>query len=354
MAITSLNQLDVYKIVHDFDRDHFQIANPKDQLDRVFVIIQFGRKLQSCLPVELINEIMRLYLEKSPSVITLLMLYNTPAIVMLHPLPLSSNTRYINTASQSLLVRLNQTSANGEHSSYQQLMKWVFTHHFEKLQPDQKIELIQKSCIMPQEQKSASQKPDLLGRILGPTLSSQVKTKLQLLPWKVKSAAANGGIEHAVVSAMFAPGLAAILGLGLLWAFGCVLPSTTYAFLKNPLLKPLKKICELNLLGSFCSPIIIIIAALPIVFFGAVLQARIFPTYLQEIGFWMCSIAFLCSPFNDAETHNKKIEERSELKNELIKSITVFAKEHFPDLLNEWLNLTMPNDTNTGSLQKLP
>ncbi len=92
MAITPtrpLNQVDIYRIVNNFDQGNFKTAEelPKDQVDRIFVIIQVERKLYSHhLPiVELIDEIMRLYLESSPSVVTLLMLYNTPAIVVLHP-----------------------------------------------------------------------------------------------------------------------------------------------------------------------------------------------------------------------------------------------------------------------------
>lgn len=107
MAITPLNQLDVYRIVHDFDRDHFKIEKPlrDDQIDRIRVIIQLERMLYfSRIPLELIDKIMRHCLEDSPSVGTLLMYYkNTPAI-LLHPLPLSSNICYINTASKALLV----------------------------------------------------------------------------------------------------------------------------------------------------------------------------------------------------------------------------------------------------------
>ena len=62
MAITPLNQLDVYKIVHGFDQDYFNAAKPlrETQVDRVIVIIQFERMLASHrLPMELIDEIMR-------------------------------------------------------------------------------------------------------------------------------------------------------------------------------------------------------------------------------------------------------------------------------------------------------
>src|SRR3954469_14016485 len=117
----SLNQLDVNRIVHNFDQAYFKIAEEpsKDQANRVIVMIQFERMLAfSLIPIELINKIMRRCLENSPSVRTLLMYYkNTPPIVMLHPLPLSSNAKYINTASQSLLVRLEQTPADGKLAS---------------------------------------------------------------------------------------------------------------------------------------------------------------------------------------------------------------------------------------------
>ena len=71
MAITPLNQLDIYRIVHDFDQDHFNTAKPlrDDQVGRIIVIIQLERMLLlSHLPIELIDDIMRRCLENSPSV----------------------------------------------------------------------------------------------------------------------------------------------------------------------------------------------------------------------------------------------------------------------------------------------
>jgi hypothetical protein len=167
MTITPLNQSDVFRIAHGFDQDIFKTAEPllKDQVARIFVIIQVERKLYSHLPVvELIDQIMRLYLKICPSVVTVLMLYNTPAIVVLHP-PLFYNMNCINNASKSLLVQLNQEPANGDLASYQKLMTTVFTHHFQKLTIDQKIELIQKSNSIPWEQKSESQKLEFFNNV---------------------------------------------------------------------------------------------------------------------------------------------------------------------------------------------
>jgi hypothetical protein len=170
--IGPLNQLDVYRIVYDFDRDHFKATKPRreTQAKRIIVFNQLERRLLSLFPIELVEKIVRHIFEDRPFVGKLLMYYkNTPALAERHLLPLSFNTNGINEVSRSLLVRLNHEPANGNIDSYNQLMQLVFSYHVEKL--------------------NVTQMTELLNRYQYPTLWDQAKDTLQSLSLKVRSAA---------------------------------------------------------------------------------------------------------------------------------------------------------------------
>ncbi len=375
MAITSLNQLDVYRIVHDFDRDHFNTAKPlrKTQVDRVIVIIQFERMLVSIgIPLELIDDIMRRCLVNSSSVGALLMFYkNTPAIALLHPLPLSTEAHYINTASKSLLVRLKQTPANGELASYRKLMTWVFTHHFKKLTFDQKFELIRRSNITPWEQRSTSQKLELLGRMQARTFWGKAKISLQLFSWKVQFAAAwaleNNVIKWAMLSTV---GALAFVGLSL-----GIARRSSYA--KTAIYQVLNAGCIKAFEYFITAGFALLGVSLAFIGLGLALQISIFPQSLREKGAWLQSLSWNCqlialsflgvilisnSRALSISNYNNLVYASKELQKLLLQSINkanitteqdAFANAHLPDLINHWLNLIMPNDTNTGSLQRL-
>jgi hypothetical protein len=367
-----LNQLDVYRIVHDFDQVNFKTAKelPKDQADRIFVIIQVERKLYSHhLPVvELIDQIMRLYLENCPSVVTLLMLYNTSAIVLLHPLPLSNDSHYINTASHSFLVQLNKMPSDGKLASYRQLMTTVFKHHYKKLTLDQKLELIQRSLqtSLVLEEKSTSQKLELLGKIQAPTTWGKAKVKLQFLSWKVQYAAV-WALENDIISlAVYGPIAAlafASLSLWFLKSFSYV-SRATYKALNTRLIHAS--------LYSIMSAIVAGGVSLASTCLGLVLRIPIFSTSLQEKGAWLQSVGWNClliaghflaiilpSTSSDKSSLSKGLNDASEeLQRLLLQSINEayittkqnsFIKEQHPNLMNEWLQLTLPSDTNTGS-----
>jgi hypothetical protein len=167
-----LNQLDVYRLVYDFDRDHFKAVKPRleTQAKRIIVLNQLQRLLHSHLPIELVEKIVRHLFENRPFVGKLLMYYkNTPALAERHLLPLSFNTNGINEVSGLLLVRLNHEPADGNIDSYNQLMQLVFSYHVKKL--------------------TEIQMTELLNRYQYPTLWGQAKDKLQSLSLKVQSAA---------------------------------------------------------------------------------------------------------------------------------------------------------------------
>lgn len=387
MTLTeSLNRLDVYRIVHDFDQDYFNTDKPlrDDQVDRVIVIIQLEKMLVSFgLPLELIDNIMRRCLEDSPSVGALLLYYkNTPPIT-LHPLPLSTEAHYINTASKSLLVQLTQTPIDGDLTSYRKLMTWVFKHHFKKLTLDQKLELIRKSNITPWEQRSTSQKLELLGRIQAPTFWGQAKLNLQLLSWKVQFAAAwvlktlfitCGWAVLAILWAMLATltliGLAS-LSLKIAENFSYVAGNATFQKLNNTYVNYEATILETMIMTPvkafiypfFCLPVIwdkciAYFVTTGIIFsLGFALQNSILPKSVQEKGarielvglkFVYVAVCFFNPLFGCLELQKLLMQSINEA------NITVeqraFTNAHFPELINQWLQLVEPNDTNTESL----
>ncbi len=364
-----LNQIDVYRIVSDFDQDYFRIAKPlrNDQVDRFIVINQFERMLFSHLPIAVVDEIMKYVFEDSHSVTALLMYYKNSPATALHPLPLSLNHCYINMASQSLLVRLEQTPIKGELASYQQLMTVVFTHYFQKLTTNQKLELLRRSHITPWEQKSASQKLELLGRIQAPTTWGKAKLNLQFLVWKVQYAAARA-LKNQVILWVVGGAAGALLFAQLLLLIArlssSVAGSTIYKTLNNAHTKAW--VCFIIL--GFAALVTSLISA----GVGLALQIPIFPRSVQEKGAWIKSVAWNCflialyflqmvTPNNSSQTnHNNNSFEKltnasEELQRLLLQSINEanitieqinFIDAHLPDLIHQWLHLTLPSDIN--------
>ena len=88
----------------------------------------------------------------------------------------------------------------------------------------------------------------------------------------------------------------------------------------------------------------------------------------MQVG-WNCSLIAICFPipgpplFNNSWAWKAEFQLDRSLKKldslflESINKANVtteqnaFINAHLPDLLNEWLNLTMPSDISTGSLQ---
>jgi hypothetical protein len=360
-----LNQLDIYRIVHDFDRGHFKIKKPQrhDQMDLIRVINQFERLLASFgIPLELIDNIMRRYLQNPPSVGALLMCYkNTPAIILLHPLPLSTEPHYINTASKSLLVQLKQTPTDGELASYRKLMTWIFKSHFKKLTLDQKLELIRRSNITPWEQRTTSQKLELLGRIQAPTFWGQAKLNLQLLSWKVQFAAV-WSIENNVIAWVVGGSLGVLIFSTLLLRI-----TQPYSFANTGIYQALRIVwamAALYLIFVLVTLIATLVVSPFLTVLGLVLQIPILPKFLQDKGARIQSIswAYFCFIFRLFFDNRRRSNESvyKELQQLLLQSINktnitieqnTFANAHFPDLLDKWINLISPSDTNTGSLQ---
>ncbi len=360
-----LNQLDIHRIVHDFDRDYFKTDKPLP-VDRIIGIIQFQKKMCVHFPIELVNEIMRHCLEDCPSVGALLMYYKNSRVIVLHPLPPSDNIVYLNDASRSILVRLKQTPTNGELASYQQLMTTVFKYHFKKLTIDQKLELIRRSNITPWEQKSTSEKLELLGRIQAPTLWGQTKVRLQFLSWKVQFATAWALENNVIFFAVACTALVLVLSSFLLLIAGCfssVASTAIYQTLNNARMKAFMYVI-ISAFGALG-------ASLAMAGLGLVLQIPTLPNSIQEKGAWIQSVnwnSFLIAfhfiliifQKSNETSHANLLGATQELKRLLLQSIneanltveqTTFVNTQLPDLMNKWLQLTNPSDTSTGSSQ---
>lgn len=363
------NQLDVYRIVREFDQDYFRIAKPlrDDQVDRIIVINQFERMLLSHLPIALVDKIMRYVFEDSHSVRALLMYYKNSPATVLHPLPLSINHSFINIASQSLLLRLEQTPIKGELTSYQQLMTLVFTHYFQKLTTDQKLELLRKSHITPWEQKSESQKLELLGRIQAPTTWGKAKLNLQFLVWKVQYAAVRTLRSHVILGVIISIAFTLVCAQLLLMIAGCF-PSVANTVMYKKLSNDNQKA------GIFfmISGVAVMAASLASAGLGLTLQIPIFPKSVQEKGAWIQSVAWHCflivfhflemivpknsslTKYNNNHSHNLA-QASQDLQRLLLQSINEanitieqknFIDAHLPELITQWLHLTLPSDIN--------
>jgi hypothetical protein len=323
----------------------------------------------SSFPIDVVNDIMWRSLDNSPSVGTLLLYYkNTFLINGPSLLPLSKNTDYINNAAKSLLVRLNQTPANEELASYQQLMTTVFTHHLTKLTLDQKIDLIRRSNITPWEQKSTSQKLELLGRIQAPTFWGKAKVRLQLLSWRVQYAAAWTVENHVIKVAMLATVLALCCGTllsGLAKNYSYISRATDEAL--NNIVWEATKFLFIAFLATTG-------ASLAMTSLGLALQIPIFPKSIKEKGAWIQSVSWNCflialdsflpfSSMHDQESSDDIsvlqgwiVNAYQKLPKLLLPSCIekeTFFNAHLPDLMNQWLHLTMPCGINTESSQTL-
>ena len=375
MTVAPLNQSDIYRIVRDFDRVHFKTPelSRDEQIDHVKTINRFERKLEdSHLPIDLVDMIMRRHLEESPSVGALLMFYrNVPSLERDHPLPLARNVHHLNNASEFLLSHLNQQPSEGYLASYRQLMTVVFKHHFSKLSLEQKFELIQRSSITPWEQRSTQQKLSLLGRIQAPTLLGQAKVKLRMLTWKVQFAAVwaleKNLITKTVSVILGGVGITALLLL--LGSFSSTIAASAVylAFLSIAVKAYIYGLIALAAILGTCLVFGVI---------GFALRAPIFPTSIQEKGFWVQSVSFKCSllaflliiALLPKDTRNGRRDtsvqdlmiESQELQKLLLQSInqaniTVdqesFANAQLSELVDKWLILTSPNDKGIGSSQ---
>jgi hypothetical protein len=228
---------------------------------------------------------------------------------------------------------------------------------------DQKLELIRRSA--PWEQKSTSQKLELLGRIQAPTLWGKAKIRLQFLSWKVQFAAAWALENNVIFFAVAGTGIALALSAFLLWIAGCssfVASTAIYQTLKNAHTKAY--------LYVLISAFVILGASLAMAGVGLVLQIPILPNSIQEKGAWIQSVNWNCFLIalnllliikkSDSENYKGLYRATQELKRLLLQSIneanltveqTTFVNTQLPDLMNKWLELTSPSDTSTGSSQ---
>ncbi|HUD02038.1 MAG TPA: hypothetical protein VMR37_06900, partial [Rhabdochlamydiaceae bacterium] len=221
MAVIPLKHQDISRIIDAFDQDNFK-APPLKSLPyarQLIVINQLERSLYLTFPAEIIDKIVRPFIESSPSIKILWMHFiGSPVIASKYNYPLASNT-FLNSASKILLLKLGKTpSAEKEDlACFKQLMTEVFKHYFHKLSQPQKLELLQKCYITPWEQRSPEQQLVLLGRVQHLSGWGHPKIKLQFLSWKIRFAAARNLNNKVLKRIILAPlVIFFVLGSGIL------------------------------------------------------------------------------------------------------------------------------------------
>jgi len=178
MSLPSFDYAGLSYIVREFDRRHGLLPGPDVQQSRAIVMHQLQRHFHSKgLPIEVIDIIFQNHLS---SVSDLLMFYRgSPAIHNKSPL-LLYNIHNLNSAAEHLLKQLNFQIPQREAFSH--LMVRVLTHYFKRLPVDKKIVFIMSSQITVWENRSLTEKIQLLGRVHITSLSNA----LRVISWKVQ------------------------------------------------------------------------------------------------------------------------------------------------------------------------
>lgn len=179
MSLPSFDYAGLSFIAREFDRHHGRFPGPGTRKDHVIVILQLQRDFnEKGLPIEIINIIFQYHLNATGSVSNLLVFYRgSPAI---HAK--SFLYHYLNSAAEILLKQLKLEAPQG--LDYPYLMVHVVTHYFNTLSVDKKIAFIRSSQITVWENRSLTEKIQLLGRARVTSLSDA----LRLISWKVQFA----------------------------------------------------------------------------------------------------------------------------------------------------------------------
>lgn len=386
------------RIITEFDQDKFSIPPPKpsELARKIIAISNFQHYLSdNHVPVELIDHLVRSYLDSTPSVASLWMCYGgSPKVASKYDLllPLSGNSVFLNAASKVLLFKLGQTLFKDNRDSFKELMTCVFTHHFKKLDGPQRLHLFQSSNINTSwEQKNADQKLQLLGKVQAFCGWSHPQIKLQFLMWKVRFAVAyiikKDILFWMVVGPIFVLGtmtFANILFLFLLSVLGSTFKNDKIEALLHWIVTKAGPKIFLSILSGLgisasCGAISLFFLA-----FGALLNTRYFPTHIQQKGAWLRSISWTCLGINlncivilldllvPKENKQKQhlsdlyrdLDKLSDLLKETINEAQIpveqatFLEAQLPDLLEKWQELVAEkfhlSDTNTGSSPTQP
>jgi hypothetical protein len=294
------------RIITEFDQDKFGILQPKPSefARKIIAIRDFEQLLFDYkFPVEIIDQLVRSYLDSTPSVTALWMCYGgSPTVASKYDLllPLSGNPVFLNAASKIVLIKLGQTLSKDNRDHFKELMTYVFTHHFKKLDTSHKLQLFQKSNVFTSwEQTSADQKLRLFGRVQVFCGWSHPQIKLQFLMWKVRFAVAyvikKDILFWMVVGPIFLLGamtFANLLFLFLLGIFGPTLKNEKIETVFSWIVATLSPKVMLGILSGLgisasCGAISLFFLAL-----GALLNTRHFPKHIQKKGAWIQSMSW--------------------------------------------------------------
>jgi hypothetical protein len=377
ISLTQLNYHDVCRIIDDFDQEKFKTPKAKraTQIEQAFVYNRFERLLrwERNMPVNIIDMVMRRYLDASPSVGALLAYYRgSPALHERHPLPLGNEEYLLHKPSALLLKKLGEVPQKGPLASYKQLMTLVFKYHFQNLNLEQKLELITRSNITPWEQKTASEKLTLLGRVHTSTVGGQVAFKLQLLSWKIQFAVARI-LQQELLTTLVKGVLFTVLGVWFLFGIVSLLLSVPRAKIFEPIFSTLLT----KWIAFHCYGLIAMGAGMVLSLFtacfGLTLRIPFLPSSVQTKGKWIQSVGgssfrmafFFCLTIagtlaGNRDNYNSNawqnalescLSASKDLQQLFLQSINEanvkidqkrFIDAQLPDLIEKWLLLTAP------------
>ncbi|MBS0648782.1 MAG: hypothetical protein JSS10_06130 [Verrucomicrobia bacterium] len=393
-------------IISAFDQDLFNIpsAEPITFARNVIVVHQLENNLitNKKIPREIIDIIVRVYLEKAPSVTALWMYYGGSSLVKskYSSLPLSANLRRLNNASKILLIKLQQPVSEEKRDYFKQLMSCVLKHHFTKLNPSQRFQLFQRYKVNTSwEQKSADEKLEFLGRIQKFCGWSHPHLKLQFLIWKVRFAIAYV-LKIKILFRMIVIAIFTLASIGLTQLFVSIFQDINHRTFKNPelttfinfLIEKRKKEFWINFIGG----VIFLSGGITISFnmfiIGVILNTRYFSIQIQRKGiliqnismkFFMinleCFFLVLDLLFTAKRLEQKKNQETNDQNNKFIDQVldnmsnelkeaineaqlsveqATFLEAQLPDLMEKWQVFVAEkfhlSDTDTGSLLTQP
>jgi hypothetical protein len=396
MAISPFNYKDLTRMMIDFDQDKFKtpISTPISYARQTIVIHQLENNLHALFSVEIVDQIARYCFDDAPSVQALWKYYiGSPQVASKYHLLLPlSNQLLLNSASKILLLKLRQKLSEEKHALgyFKQLMTCVFRHHFQKLNPSQKLLLLQKIPMTPWEQKSSDEKLKLFGRMQQLAGWSHPKIKFQFLVWKMRFAAARVLKADVLLWSLAVP----FLTLGTMYFINLVfsgfrwINSVTFKNQKtevffDALVTTLSTGIWIGIIGGAILTSCGTAFSLLFAGLGKILALRYLPAHIQEKGTWIQSVSWNCFQLNlncfciiasflpsfgprdqrlNDEWHANIKKALNELNRQLKESINEekipveqekFIEAQIPDLLEKWHFLIsekfLPNGINTGS-----
>ncbi|HEX2580314.1 MAG TPA: hypothetical protein VHK67_07940 [Rhabdochlamydiaceae bacterium] len=356
MSLPSFDYSGLSFIALEFDRHHGRLTRQEDQKGRAVVMHQLQRHLLNTksLPIEVIDIIFQYHLNDTRSASDLLVFYRgSPAIHAKSPL-LLYHVHYLNTAAENLLKQLKLKVPLGD--AFPHLMVHVLTHYFNTLSLDNKIAFIRSSQVTVWENRSLTEKIQLLGRARITSLSNA----LRLISWKVQFAIIKI-LENKIFEILF---LVFVSCLALPWIvvfFGTLFGFSETAFIQqlSSIWRPVLLYTAALLVGCMCLSLITAVL-------GKAAQFSWFSQSIKNKGAWVQAVSLCCVriEFNslifllsfvkgkDSKFTNSSLEDTMKACKKLSKLLSqsineanltfnqeAFVNAHRPELNQQWLQI---------------